>query len=58
MGQDPEQVNTMTENYTKESETWYINSSENLHAQSFTTKWNFALLAKEMPDFKDRKYND
>ena len=58
MGQDEEQVNTMTENYTKESQTWYINSSENLHAQSFTTRWNFALLAKDMSDFKDRKYND
>ena len=50
--------NTMTENYTKESKTWYINSSENLHAQSFTTRWNFALLAKDMPDFKFRKYDD
>lgn len=58
MGQDPEQINTMTENYTNESKTWYINSSENLHAQSFTTRWNFALLAKDMPEFKDRKYND
>ena len=51
MGQDPEQINTMTENYTKESETWYINSSENMHAQSFTKKWNFTLLAKNMPAF-------
>jgi hypothetical protein len=50
--------NTMTETYTSESNTWYIHESENLHAQSFTTRWTFALLAKDMPDFKNRKYDD
>jgi hypothetical protein len=58
MREGPEPRNTMTENYTRESGTWYIHESENLHAQSFITRWNFAKLAKDMPEFKDRKYDD
>lgn len=40
------------------SDTWFISESENHHAQSFTTQWHFAKLAKDRADFKDRLYED
>ena len=40
------------------SNTWFISESENHHAQSFTTLWHFAKLAKNRTDFKDRLYDD
>jgi hypothetical protein len=40
------------------SRTWHIYESENHHAQIFTTAWHFAKLAKESPEFRDRKYED
>ena len=40
------------------SNTWFIKDSENHHAQSITTLWHFAKLAKERDEFKDRLYGD
>lgn len=42
----------------KISNTWYIRESENHHAQSFTTLWHFAKLAKNRVNFRDRLYDD
>ena len=40
------------------SGTWWIEESENHHAQSFTTLWHFARLAREREDFRLRRYDD
>jgi len=40
------------------SGTWFIKESENHHAQSFTTLWHFAKIARSRPDFRDRTYDD
>ncbi len=54
----PEAGYTMADADDQISHTWYITGSENHHAQSFTTQWHFAKLAKNMPGFKDRIYDD
>ncbi|MCO8121196.1 hypothetical protein NHH03_05560 [Stieleria sp. TO1_6] len=56
--QDQTRYNTKSEADTDLSQTWYIYESENHHAQSFCTLWHFAKLAKELPGFQDRKYDD
>lgn len=40
------------------SQTWFIKESENHHAQSFTTLWHFAKIARTREDFRDRRYDD
>lgn len=40
------------------SQTWFIKESENHHAQSFTTLWHFAKIARQRDDFRDRRYDD
>jgi hypothetical protein len=40
------------------SGTWWIEESENHHAQSFTTLWHFAQLARQREDFRARRYDD
>lgn len=40
------------------SNTWFISESENHHAQSFTTQWHFAKLAKNRANFRDRLYDN
>ena len=40
------------------SDTWHLDNSENHHSQDFLTCWHWAKLAKDMPDLKDRKYDD
>jgi len=57
-GEVPVNGNLIANADYKKSNTWYITESENHHAQSFTTLWHFAKLAKDMPDFKDRLYDD
>ena len=37
---------------------WHHYGSENHHAMDFTLNWHFAKLAKDQPDFKDRKWID
>jgi hypothetical protein len=37
---------------------WHVYESENHHAQMFTTYWHFSKLAKDRPEYKDRKYDD
>ena len=40
------------------SQTWFIKESENHHAQSFTTLWHFAKIARRRDDFRQRLYDD
>jgi hypothetical protein len=35
--------------------TWDFHSTENHHAMDFTTHWHFAKLAKDRPEYRDRK---
>lgn len=58
MQRDQRPVHTKSEADTEESATWYIYESENHHAQSLTTQWHFAKLAKDRPRFRDRTYDD
>lgn len=37
---------------------WHQYGSENHHAMDFTINWHFAKIAKDRPDFRDRKYLD
>lgn len=37
---------------------WLVFGSDNHHVMDFTAKWHFAKLAKDWPDFRDRKYSD
>ncbi len=43
---------------TKESQTWWLEHSENHHAQHFSTCWSFSRLLKDEPAYRDRKYAD
>ncbi|MBI5692090.1 MAG: hypothetical protein HZC55_18575 [Verrucomicrobia bacterium] len=40
------------------SGTWWVEESENHHAQGFTTLWHFARLARRHPGFRTRRYDD
>ena len=40
------------------SQTWDIYLSENHHAMSFTVCWHFSKIAKDRPEYRDRKYDD
>ncbi len=41
-----------------EKSIWHYYGSENHHVMDFTINWHYAKLAREMPDFKDRKWID
>ena len=43
---------------TMKSKTWYVEESENHHIQRFSTYWHFSKLLKELPAYKDLKYDD
>ncbi|MEM6750409.1 MAG: hypothetical protein AAF612_08060 [Planctomycetota bacterium] len=43
---------------TKKSKTWHLYSTENHHSMDFAIHWHFAKIAKDHPDFKDRRYGD
>lgn len=49
---------TIAETEVKESQTWYLENSENHHAQHFSTAWAFAMMLKDEPEYRDLKYND
>lgn len=40
------------------SKTWDIYGSENHHAMDFTVNWHFAKIAKDRPEYKQRKLDD
>jgi len=40
------------------SQTWHIYESENHHAMIFTLCWHFSGLARNRPEYRDRKYED
>jgi hypothetical protein len=42
----------------KNSKTWGIYGSENHHAMDFTVNWQFAKIAKDRPEYKERKLDD
>ncbi|MDP3073012.1 MAG: hypothetical protein Q8N18_22150 [Opitutaceae bacterium] len=42
----------------KESQTWWLEHSENHHAQHFSTCWSFSKLLKDESEYRDRKYTD
>jgi hypothetical protein len=42
----------------KQSRTWHIYSSENHHSMDFTVCWHFAKIAKDRPEYKERKFDD
>jgi len=42
----------------KQSQTWWIENSENHHAQHFTTCWAFAGILKEVDGYKDKPFKD
>jgi hypothetical protein len=43
---------------TEQSQTWWIENSENHHALHFTTCWGFAMILKDESAYRDRKYDD
>jgi hypothetical protein len=48
----------LTEAELDQSQTWWLENSENHHAQHFSTCWSFARLLTEAPGYRDRKYED
>ena len=42
----------------RKSKTWSIYGSENHHAMDFTVCWQFAKIAKDRPEYRDRKFDD
>ncbi|MEL7500692.1 MAG: hypothetical protein AAFN77_24070 [Planctomycetota bacterium] len=42
----------------KESKTWHIYSSENHHTMDFTCHWHFAMYAKDLPEYRDKRCDD
>ncbi len=42
----------------KKSKTWNIYGSENHHAMDFTVCWHFAKIARDRPEYKQRKFDD
>ncbi len=42
----------------KISGTWFVDESENHHIQRFSTYWHFAKYLKDLPAYKDLKYDD
>jgi hypothetical protein len=42
----------------EQSQTWWIENSENHHAQHFTTCWAFAGILRKVPAYKDKPFKD
>jgi len=42
----------------KISGTWFVDESENHHIQRFSTYWHFAKFLKDIPAYKNLKYDD
>jgi hypothetical protein len=42
----------------RESQTWWIDDSENHHAQYFTTCWAFSQILKSVPGYQDKRFKD
>ncbi len=42
----------------EKSQTWWIENSENHHAQHFTTCWAFSGILRNVPDYRDRPFKD
>jgi hypothetical protein len=42
----------------EQSQTWWIENSENHHAQHFTTCWAFAGILRNVPGYKDKSFKD
>ena len=42
----------------EKSKTWHIYNSENHHVMDFTVCWHFAKIAKDLPEFRDLKFDD
>jgi hypothetical protein len=42
----------------EQSKTWHLYSSENHHVMDFTVSWQFSKLAKDMPEYRDLKFDD
>lgn len=42
----------------KQSQTWWIENSENHHAQHFTTCWAFTGILKDVDGYKDKPFKD
>lgn len=42
----------------RESQTWWIENSENHHAQHFTTCWAFSRILKNVPGYQDKPFKD
>lgn len=40
------------------SKTWWLENSENHHAQHFATAWGFSMILKDEPAYRDLKYRD
>ena len=51
-------ASTLQKSEFQKSKTWDIYESENHHAMIFTTCWHFSKLAKDLPQFKNQKYDD
>jgi hypothetical protein len=48
----------LTQTEVADGRIWWIEHSENHHAQHFSTCWSFSKLLKDEPDYRDRKYAD
>jgi hypothetical protein len=42
----------------KESHTWWVEDSENHHAQHFSTCWAFSRILKDVPEYQKKAYKD
>ncbi|MDX1565997.1 MAG: hypothetical protein R3236_11350, partial [Phycisphaeraceae bacterium] len=42
----------------RQSKTWHLYQSENHHAMIFTLCWHFSKIAKDRPEYKNKKYGD
>ena len=42
----------------KDSQTWHIYGSENHHAMDFTVNWHFSKLARNLPEYRNLKFDD
>lgn len=42
----------------KQSQTWWIENSENHHAQHFTTCWAFSGILRNVPGYQDKPFKD
>ena len=48
----------LTQTAVAEGKIWWLEHSENHHAQHFSTCWSFSKLLKDEPEYRDRQYAD